>query len=216
MTIEKIYLLPTADSLVGDEALIICQKTTDKQISVDTFENYLNRDTWDDLRFPAQGINPPGTEDAPTRNTTTGLLEFSGTADNIIAGVAQMPHAWHAGTEIRPHIHLLFPTAATANTKWRLDYDVASVHGNFTNAYGTFTQQTAITVANPNSAKKHVIASFAPIDMTGFTESCVVMWKITRLASSDAQDDDTGACALLEFDIHYQINKRGTADEIPS
>lgn len=36
-------------------------------------------DVWDDLRFPAQGINPAGAADAPTVDTATrpGTLLFS-------------------------------------------------------------------------------------------------------------------------------------------
>ena len=66
----------------------------------------LNDTVWDDLRFPANAINPPGAAADPIRNTSTGMLEFSGSADNVIAGIAQMPHAWRAGTSIRPHLHL--------------------------------------------------------------------------------------------------------------
>jgi hypothetical protein len=41
------------------------------------------------------------------------------------------------------------------------------------------------------------------------------MWRITRLASSDAADDDTNAIVLAEFDFHYQIEKAGTRSRTP-
>lgn len=169
---------------------------------------------WDDLRFPAQGINPPGAASDPTRSTTNGLLYFSGTADNIIAGVAQMPHAWAAGTTVVPHLHLLFVTSAVGNTRWKFEYNVASVNGNFSAA--GYTAMTTITVANPQNVLKHVIASFGNLAMTGYTEGACIIWKITRLANTDALDTDTNACALLEFDIHYQVGKSGTISEYPT
>ena len=45
---------------------------------------------WDDLRFPAQGINPAGQTDAPSIDTTTfpGTLLFDPASINLIAGVA--------------------------------------------------------------------------------------------------------------------------------
>lgn len=46
---------------------------------------------WEDLRFPAAGINPPGAVADPTRDTTDGRLVFSASADNIMAIQAQMP-----------------------------------------------------------------------------------------------------------------------------
>lgn len=168
---------------------------------------------WDDLRFPAQGINPPGATSDPARSTTTGLLEFSGTADNVICGVAQMPHAWKEGSAISPHLHLRFPTSASASTRWKLEYDIASVNGNFTNNSGTLTDGGTITIANPENAKKHVIADFADVAMTGHTFSAMILWKISRLASTDAADNDASAVELLEFDIHYEIDSMGSVDE---
>ena len=81
-------------------------------------------DDWDDLRFPASGINPPGAATDPVRITSltgyTGAFEFSGSAENLIAGVAQMPHAWKRGTAIRPHIHWTLPVGSANAVDWRL------------------------------------------------------------------------------------------------
>lgn len=176
----------------------------------------LNDSAWDDLRFPANAINPPGAAADPTRNTSTGMLEFSGSADNVIAGIAQMPHAWKAGTTIYPHLHLRFPTANTNTSRWRLDYDVASSSVDFTNNYGTYTSLTAVSQVNPNNAKAEGMLSLGTIGMAGFGESSVIMWKLTRLAASDDLDTDTSAVVLLEFDIHYEINKLGSDNEIPT
>ena len=180
----------------------------------DLMRTFLYR--WDDLRFPATGFNPAGSTAPPTISTSTGLLDFSGVADNIIGGVAQMPHAWAPGTLIRPHIHLRFPTSAAANTRWSFGYDVASVNGNFTNASGTYTTLATITVANPQNVNKHVIAEFGDLPMVGQRESACVVWRISRLAASDAADNDGNDCTLLEFDIHYQTAKFGTVSELPS
>ena len=168
---------------------------------------------WDDLRFPAGGFNPAGSTAPPSVNTSTGLLDFSGTADNIIGGVAQMPHGWKVGSAVQPHIHLWFPTSAVANTRWKFEYDIANVNGNFTNNYGTYTTLSTITVANPGNVKKHVIAAFGELSMTGFTLSACIAWRITRLAASDAADNNTSDLALIEFDLHYQTDSPGSSDE---
>ena len=168
---------------------------------------------WEDLRFPASGFNPAGSTAPPSVDTGTGLLLFSGTADNIIGGIAQMSHSWKSGSTVYPHLHLRFPTASANNTRWKFEYDVASIDGDFTNAYGTYTAGGTITVANPNNAKRHVLASFATVAMTGYTLSSCLMWRITRLAASDAADNDTAACALMEFDIHYEIDTVGSRQE---
>ena len=159
--------------------------------------------SYEDLKFPAQGINPPGAASDPTRNTTTGLLHFSGTADNIITGVAQFPHGWYEGSSVNPHLHLTFPTSASANSRWQFEYSRANINGDFEGAYGTYPNSLIVTVPNPQNTVKHAYASLGDIDMTGYTFSCIMMWKITRLASSDPLDNDTNAIALLEFDLHY-------------
>jgi hypothetical protein len=168
---------------------------------------------WEDLRFPSAGINPPGAAADPTRSTTTGMLEFAGNADNILAGTAQMPHAWKEGSTISPHIHLWFPTSASANTRWKFEYDFATINGDFVNTYGTYTDGGTITVANPQSVKKHVLAGFTDIALTGCKISTQLVWKLSRLASSDAADNDTSVCVLLEFDIHYECDSAGSEQE---
>ena len=47
---------------------------------------------WDDLRFPAQGINPIGAAGDPDRDSTTGLFLFDSGLTETLAGVSQMPH----------------------------------------------------------------------------------------------------------------------------
>ena len=168
---------------------------------------------WDDFTMPASGINPPGAVSDPPRSTTTGLLEFSGTADNILAGVMQLPHRWAEGTEIRPHIPVRFTTSTATNTRWKFEYDIASPTGNFTNNSGTYTDGGTITIANPQNVKKHVLGGFTAIAMTGHTLSANVLWKITRLASTDAADNYTGVVELLDFDMHFQTDRPAGSDD---
>lgn len=168
---------------------------------------------WEDLRFPAQGINPPGAASDPGVDDDTGLLVFSGTLDNVIAGIAEMPHNWKPGTVIRPHLHIRFPNSAAGNERWSFGYDRANINGDFANASGTYTAHATITIANPTNVNRHVIASFGDLAMVGYRTSCAILWKISRLAFSDAADNDGVDSLLLMFDIHYQLNRRGTRGE---
>lgn len=69
-------------------------------------------DKWDDLRFPVTAVNPPGNVSDPDIDPTTGLLLFAHNATNLVYIVAQMPHEWHEGSGIRPHIHWMKTTTA--------------------------------------------------------------------------------------------------------
>ena len=177
--------------------------TTDKE---GTF--YFGKTGWDDLRFPVQGINPPGAARDPSRDNTDGTLVFSASQTNIIAGVAQMPHAWKEGSKIYPHIHWLAGAGGTGNVLWRFEYKIASVGADFPAGYDT--QDTL--AAAPNSAVKHNLHRLGVIDMEGEKLSSILLWKISRIGGDDT-DTFAGTVKLLEFDIHYEIDAIGSGRE---
>lgn len=166
---------------------------------------------WDDLRFPAQGINPPGPTGAPGRNTDDGLLDFDADATETIAGCAQLPHSWLRASTIKPHVHLKYRNAAAGNSVWKFEYDIANVNSSWSGSYTPSTK----THVGPASTTKHAILSFDEIDMTGYKESCCILWKLSRVGDDEA---DTFAydVALVEFDIHYIRGKDGTTYELPT
>jgi len=180
-------------------------------------EGYFDVYRWDDLRFPGQAINPAGLLAPPTQDNTTGLLVFSGIADNIVAGVAQMPHAWKAGSSIYPHLHLIATTSnAGKNSRWKFEYNRANNTENFEVAYGSYNAMTVMTVPNPAATSQLLLPSgWGELSMAGYRESSCIMWRVSRLAASDAADDDINDWVLVEFDIHYQSDKMGTVPIIP-
>lgn len=200
--------VPVSDAMVTSEDEVIWQDVSLRRKRTDTVDAFCAAAAiprgvvWDDLTFAASGINLPGAPSDATRDSATGMLVFAGNADNVIAGSAQMRH-----------IHLRFPTANASSSRWKFEYDLANINGDFSHTYGTYTTLATITVANPNNALKSVIASFGDLDMTGFRISTCIPWRITRLASSDAADTDTSDIVLTDFDIHYQRDANGSALE---
>ena len=169
---------------------------------------------WDDLRFPAQGINPSGQAAAPSVDRTAfpGTLLFSNTVANLIAGVAQMPHAWNRGTEIHPHLHWSKTTNAAGGVVWEWCYSIADVGGTF-GAYSAWLPAES-KVPDSNTASKQALDVFPWLDMTGYKESTMICWQVRR--NPDATGDTyADAVRLFEFDFHYQSNKLGTVREIP-
>jgi hypothetical protein len=181
-----------------------------------TIDEPLRTEGWEDLRFPAQGINPAGAADAPTVDTTLtgypGTLLFSGSQDNIIAGIAQLPHAWKRGSAIRLHIHWSKPVGSASATTWVLYYRIlgfaGEVHGNLVGPVSA-----TATIGDPTTANSMMITTFGEIDLTGQKESTCLAWQIRRMGNTDA---DNGTARLFEFDIHYQTDKAGTITEIPA
>ena len=165
---------------------------------------------WDDLRFPAQAINPAGAAAPPTVDTDDGTLEFSASQQNIIAGVAQLPHTWKEGSTIFPHIHWCPTTTNVGNVYWRFEYEIQNRNGTFV---GYTTSNTI--AASDGTAEKHLThhLTAAGIDMTGKEISCIMKWRLSRMGA-EVTDTFTGTARLLEFDIHYQIDTLGSAEEM--
>lgn len=165
---------------------------------------------WDDLRFPASGLNPPGPENAPAVNTSLGTLTFADGSTRVVAGLAQMPHSWLEGSTVEPHVHWIQPAAG--NVTWRLEYRILPAIGGLLPA-----EWTTVTVSNavseyPGAGNWIQITPLGSIDMTGYTLSAMILFRLARLGG-DAADTLSGAVDLLEFDIHYQIDGRGSRKE---
>lgn len=171
---------------------------------------------WEDLRFPAQGINPLGVSAPPAMDDVLtsfpGTLLFSGSQENVLAGIAQMPHGWKPGTAVKPHIHWSKPVGSSSAVSWVLYYRHLGFPSDVAADWVGPVAGT-LTAGAPQTTNAHCITGFGEIDMTGKRESSCLCWQIRRLGDIDA---DNGTARLYEFDIHVQIEKHGTASEIPS
>lgn len=170
---------------------------------------------WEDLRFPAQSINPTGITGAAGMDTTEtgfpGTLLFDAATPEMCAGVAQLPHGWRIGSSVRPHVHWAKTSSAAGTVIWLFYYRVASVGGTFGAWQGPVTGTH--DVSDSDTANKHALDSFGDISMTGHTESCIMAWRVYRDAATDTYAADA---RLFEFDIHYQVQKLGTESEYPA
>lgn len=120
---------------------------------------------WEDLRFPAQGINSSGSAAPPGVSTATGLLMFDAAGTEIIAGVAKMPHGWKSASNVSPHVHVMADVATNprnAATATAADGVTTNSTNYFTSATGGFTghenEYLVITVTGSNS--KAVVGSY--------------------------------------------------------
>lgn len=205
-----------ATSVAESDMVLIFQDGSQKSATVDLLAAAVFGDEWTDLRFPAQGINPAGTAAPPTVITSTsgytGCLEFSGSAENIIAGVAQLPHEWKRGSAIKPHIHWTKPTGSSSTVGWEFFYRII---GNPTDTAGAWSaaQSGTLAAGDQTVSDSHLLTTFPDIDMSEYIESAIVLWRVHRQGGTDA---DNSAVVLFEFDIHYQKDKAGTEGPIPS
>ncbi len=172
---------------------------------------------WDDLRFPAQSINPIGTIDAPTQDQTEtgfpGTLLFSGSRDDMIGGIAQMPHRWKRASLIRPHIHWSKTTGSANAVVWNLYLRVIGNPGDVAGAWSTAYTAT-IVAGDQTVTNNHILSTFGDVTMANLEESAVLAWRLYRRGSTDAE---ANTARLYELDFHIQSDKfYGTETEIPA
>jgi len=171
------------------------------------------QDRWDDLRFPANGLNPPGPTGAPGVNTTYGFPEFSPTATELVAAFAQFPHAWAEGTIITPHVHWMKTTSASGLVQWELEWWHVPIAGVVTGLTTRNTDGTVVDGTPDNDTQyEHLISSFGDVDTTGWSISDMLICHVKRIGGDVTYDDYTAPAALLEFDIHYQRDARGSVN----
>lgn len=171
----------------------------------------LNKPIWEDLRFPAQGIQIGNLSTPPTQNATTGLLEFAHTSTQTIGVLAQFPHSWKEGSVISPHVHWRKTTNAAGGVQWTLRYKWIE-NGEVEPAWSSIINSTLISALDPGSTQASAISTFGEISGAGKSISSMLLIQLGR--DHDAAGDTYGAAATLyEFDIHYQIDTLGSDEE---
>lgn len=162
---------------------------------------------WTDLRFPFTRDKQGQTDKPDFDFTNLGLLFPQNDATEIAYIIAQLPHEKYLTGELRPHIH--FIQSVAAQPTFQMDYRVIEQGDN--DAFKAFTTGlTASTFAFTwTSGDLMQIASFPAISLAGVTSvSAFLDIKIYR-------NDNTvvGDVLAKEFDMHYQIDDRGSRQE---
>jgi hypothetical protein len=175
---------------------------------------------WDDLRIVSGSFSRPGGSDPSIvlyypagGGLGTGLYEFA--KNNWVSFVAQLPHKYKQGTDIKVHLHWTpGPNGVTENghtVGWKVDYAWANVDGTF-GAMGT----ADLSDACDGTDDKHQMTPEVTLD--GHTASKnISSMLICNLRRSDTGTDDTwvGTVAgalpmILEVDFHFQIDTIGS------
>lgn len=170
--------------------------------------NTLNVAAWEDLRAPANGINPVGSPSAATPNTADGSLTFA--KGNVACAWFQLPHNYKAGSDLHVHIHWSKSSTHNGVCNWQMKYKWANL-GETMPAFSLLTKGTEI-FPNSNITDRHAMLDFPDISGAGKTLSSMVGIYIARV--SDGDDTFTGTGNLYEIDIHYQLDSMGSRQEL--
>jgi len=169
---------------------------------------YNDATVWDDLRFPATAVNPPGAVSDPDFDATNiGWLFDDGTTETLMM-IGQMPHARKPDSDIELHLHWEPTNTNTDTVYWQILYKWTNIGSVEQAGWDTLI----VKAAGAGTAYHHTLSDFGTIDGTGMNLSSIISMKLSRVGghSSDGYNADA---LLKEFDIHYEIDRLGSRNE---
>ena len=173
---------------------------------------------WDDYVTPLGANNWRGTSNNPvlTQLFTDGSgsqgvygFVFSDGDEALIT--VQMPHRWKIGTTIFPHIHFICMTDVSPADNFDIEFEYT--WADQTEDYPANSTLTTTTISTEiNSQYMHQLGNIpaAGIDGSGHTISSVLLCRIKRVAADT--DNYAGGVAILDFDVHYEIDTVGSRE----
>ena len=174
---------------------------------------------WDDYMIPGlsvktSGASPPDMAGGFAGDNTLDLYVFNGVNPlEQVFFTLQLPHAWKQGSTIYPHVHFSPTHTNDGDTNERVvrfgfEYTWANVNSIF-GAPATLNLDSDPFVPNV-SLWKHLIAKNAGgIAGTGKAVSSMLVCRLFR-DPADAADTYPQDVALLQFDIHYEVDGLGS------
>ena len=170
---------------------------------------------WDDLTVSALSL--AGGVQAPTLRTVTGGILGQGfnfqTANDIMYGLVQLPHAWVYDDSVEVHFHCMIETTPAAGDTVVMDFEYS--WADIGDVFPTSdTIQTKIPVASW-TAKQHKLVEIGWLDGADKTLSSNIVFRIERRRdlSSDTYDSANNWWILLDVDFHLRKDKLGSNNE---
>lgn len=199
--------------LTADNIDVVDITTSGDVIYSDTF--------WDDLRFPAEGTKKiTGKEPVDTVYKGGLILEFEDNASQAVAFNVQLPHGKKDGTDMDAHIHVILPVAGsgagTENMKFDITYAWAAIGGKMPTTETTITATIDIQNLLADTHYLWDIGDILYSNMQGTAVDGSSMLICSFQRDHTVTDNSTKHVYLMEIDFHYEIDKPGSNNEIPS
>lgn len=172
-----------------------------------------NATDWDDMRFPASAVNPPGLASDPDIDSADGCWLFDAAGTELLFFQVQLTHSWLLGSSISPHVHWTKTTSASGNVAWRMRYQLAELGSVFSGTWTDLGEETTSAITDNDTANEHLLTAFDDISLSA-VDSVSAMLKIELSRVGGSVDDTYGAdCKLLEMDIHVERDGLGSEAE---
>lgn len=180
---------------------------------------------WDDLRVAITSTKLGGSKDpqfAKFKDNGAGsqgvfTYWFDATAEEEVYFAVQIPHSYKYGTDLHPHVHWAPDRNGGAGevVSWGLEYcfaEIGEVYGNSNILYGN----THVPADASLVGFKHYLTEIGTISGSSIDSvSSMIICRLFRNATGAGSSTDSFGydTALLEFDIHFEIDSPGSKTE---
>jgi hypothetical protein len=169
---------------------------------------YFPKVGWDDLLFPFERGRQGVTFKPDFDQTNLGLLFPQNDDTEIAYMIAQLPHRYKLGSNVRPHIHYVQDEAEVPIFK--MDYRWYNNGDDPTVAF------TTLSTADKGNALPYTSGSILQIIQFPEIDGSHINGVSSMMDIRIYRDDNvvTGDVLAKEFDIHYLIDSIGSGKEI--
>jgi hypothetical protein len=224
-TVTQELKIESSDSLTASHAAdTTFFNTTARAINLNK-NLYLDSTCWDDIRIAGSQLRNGAT--APSFGVGKRLggiyvLSFTGaTGTDDIHTAIQLPHTWKPNTTIYAHVHGAAHAAITGaqdTISCGIEYAFLSLGDTLLTPENCTDTITGYWHISADSLRRHSMLNIGAITPTGFSgtskkESSMLMIRLFR-NTADVKDTYTGNFEIYEFDIHFQVHKMGTKNEL--
>jgi len=181
----------------------------------------VSNSVWNDLRIVPGAFQFAGSSDPTLVSWQPGgsgatFKAYAFQKNNEVFATEQMPHSYKEGTDLYFHIHWTPKDRGNeengATIGWKVDYSIANPDGTFGSS-----STADLSDACSGADDEHEKTSSVQVSGTGLTISNMILLRIYR-SDTGADDTWTGSTtaqspALLEFDLHFEMDNLGSNNE---
>jgi hypothetical protein len=166
-----------------------------------------NATVWDDLMFPSTQVRQGATAKPDFDTDTLALMFPEDDSTEIAYIIVQMPHKWKEGSTIYPHVHWLQSQDDTAD--FSIEYKWFNIGDAFPTTWQYYRMNLPVTSYSAGTKIQQLNEGSGGISGSGKTISSIILIRLKRLYGDGYPND----AAMLQFDIHYEMDALGSKSE---
>lgn len=174
--------------------------------------------TWDDIRIVPGSFDRPGSSDPSLQTWQPG---GSGATYNVwcfnqsdyVIFSCQVPHNYKIGSTLYIHVHWTphdrGTAEATKTVAWKVDLSLVDLDGVFPSS-----ETIDLTDTCDGTNDKHQMTPDVAITATASKVSAMIIGKLYRDSGDTWVGTGANAPAILELDLHYEIDTPGSRQRL--